>query len=188
MIKNSYDFCIGSNQPKLRKKLTNILIEGGFHASGEGKDTPEFLRALRTIQPWLAVIDTSLPPGNIEQLAEIIENDTLAAAIYINTSGVDLDLYVQLNWPVDAPVLTAVAETVCSEFVHKKKLRKEIEELENKLYERKLIEKAKGVLAKIYKLNEDEAYKLLRKSSMEQRISMTEISAKVIKNPDSLSS
>ena len=188
MIKNGYDFCIGSNKPNLRKSVTTILTGTGFHSSGERESIPDFLRLLRQVQPWLAVIDTALPPGNIEQLADIIENDALAAAVYINTSGADLRLHVQLPWPVEASVLTAVAETMCNEFAHKKKLHKEIEQLQNKLFERKLIEKAKGILANLYNLSEDEAYRLLRQSSMQKRISMAEMSSKIINDPGSLSS
>ncbi len=187
MGRNSYDYCIGTNNPTLRRSLTAMLSAAGFYSSGEGKSVPAFLRTLRTVQPWLAVIDTGLPPGNIEHLASIIEYDGLAAAIYINTSGIDMDLYVQINWPVESAVLTAVAEAVCSEFAHKKKLQKKIEDLQKKLNDRKYIEKAKAILTKHYKLNEEEAYTMLRNSSMKQRISIAEISNRIIDDPAYLS-
>ncbi len=186
MANNNYDFCIGTNKPALKRTLASMLAEAGFYSSGEAKNIPDYLRTLRTVQPWLAVIDTSLPPGNIEQLADIIENDGLAAAIYINTSGVDLDLYVQLKWPVETSVLTAVAEVVCNEFAHKKKLQKEINNLQRKLSERKNIEKAKGIISKKYKLTEEEAYQALRKSSMKNRTTAAEMSKQIIENPDCL--
>ncbi len=183
MINNRYDFCIGTNKQGLQRTVTAILSEAGFHSSGVGRNIPDLLRTLRKVQPWLTVVDTALPPGNIAQLADIIEEDALSAAIYINTSGADLNLYVQLTWPVETTVLTAVAETVCNEFAHKKKLRKEIEDLQNKLNERKLIERAKGILSRTYNLGENEAYQLLRKSSMKERISTAEMSAKIISDP-----
>ncbi len=187
MAKNSYDYCIGTDKSTLKRQLTAMLSAAGFYSSGAGSNIPGFLRTLRTAQPWLAIIDTGLPPGNIEQLASIIENDGLAAAIYINTSGIDMDLYVQLDLPVEAPVLTAVAEAVCNEFAHKKKLQQEIEGLQKKLNERKDIEKAKGILVTHYKLSEEEAYIMLRNSSMKQRISMAEMSSRIISDPGSLS-
>ncbi len=188
MGRNSYDYCIGTDNPALRRTLTAILSAAGFYSSGQAGSIPTLLRTLRTVQPWLAVIDTALPPGNIEHLASIIEDDSLAAAIYINTSGIDMDLCVQLGWPVEASVLTAVAEAVCNEFAQKKKLQKKIEELQKKLNERRDIERAKGILAKYYDLSEEEAYSLLRNSSMKNRISIAKMSGRIINDPGYFSS
>ncbi len=183
MGNNGYDFCIGTDNATLGRTVTGMLHEAGFHSSGTNKSVPALLRTLRTVQPWLAVIDTALPPGNIEQLASIIENDSLSAAVYINTTGINLDLYVQLKWPVDAPVLTAVAEAVCNEFAHKKRLQQEIEDLQRKLDHRKYIEKAKGLVAEYFKLSEDEAYHLLRRASMEKSISLAALARHIIEEP-----
>ncbi len=180
-----FDFCLGTANPALRKAVVSMLADAGFYASGEAKDIPALLRKLRTLQPWLAVVDTALPPGNVKQLAAIIENDGLAAALYINTTGKTLDNYVQLKWPVETPVLSAVAEAVCNEFAHKKKLQKEIETLQKKLQERKLIEKAKGILMKFHGLDEEEAFELIRKKSMAARISNAETAAGIIERSGS---
>ena len=183
MGKSGYDYCLGSNSLSFRKKVSGMLNKAGFYNSGTSKSIPELLRTLRLVQPWLAIVDTALPPGNIEQLASVIENDSLSAAIYINTTGIDLDIYVQLPWPVEAPVLNAVAEAVCNEFAHKKKLHQEVEILQNKLNQRKIIEKAKGYVQDVCKLNEEEAYQFLRRSSMEKRISLAELAKYVIDDP-----
>lgn len=187
MAENRFDYCVGTASTGLKKTLVTMLNEAGFYPVGEGKNVSSFLRTLRKTQPWLAVIDTALPPGNIEELASIIENDGLAAAIYINTSGTSLDQRVQLSWPVEAAVLTAVAEAVCYEYAQKKKLQKKVDELQKSLKERKTVEKAKGLIASIYKQSEDEAYLILRKYSMNQRITMAEAAARVIADPGSLS-
>ena len=184
MADTHYDYCIGTANTRLKKSLKVMLAEAGFYSSGEADSVPLFLRKLRMVQPWLAVVDTALPPGNIEQLAAIIESDGLAAAIYINPSGIRLDNHVQLSWPVESPVFIAVAKAICNEFVHKKKLQREIENLQRKLHDRKVIEKAKGVLANHYSLSEEDAYRFLQKSSMEKRINMAEMAGKVINEPD----
>ncbi|MDY6827673.1 MAG: ANTAR domain-containing protein [Bacillota bacterium] len=162
-----------------------MLNEAGFYCSGEGKSVPLLLRSLRTVQPWLVIVDTALPPGNIIELADIIEQDCLAAALYINTTGISMNNYVVLEWPVKRAILAAVAETLCSEFTHKKKLRREITALRGKLSERKIIDQAKGIVARIFSLSEEEAYNYLRKKSMESRITMAEVAALIIANPDS---
>ena len=179
------DFCIGTANHNLKKTAIAMLSEAGFYCSGEGKSIPLLLRTLRTVQPWLAVVDTALPPGNILELADIIEYDCLAAAIYINTIGISMNNYVALKWPVESAVLTAVAKALCSEITHKKKLRREITALREKLSERKIIDRAKGIVARVFSLNEEEAYSYLRRTSMERRITIAEMAALIIANPDS---
>lgn len=180
MADNRYDYCIGTANSGFKKTVTAMLAEGRFYSSGEGKNIPEFLRILRLAQPWLAVIDTQLPPGNIKQLASIIEEDAITATLYINTGSADLSGYMLLQWPVEGPVLTAVAEALCLEFAHKKKLQQKIRGLENKLSSRREIEKAKGILMKKMSLDEDSAYRYLQKKSMERRVSMNEMACQII--------
>ncbi|MGB3242449.1 MAG: GAF domain-containing protein [Candidatus Omnitrophota bacterium] len=52
--------------------------------------------------------------------------------------------------------------------------------IEEELETRKKVERAKGILMKEHGLDEDEAYKLLRKSSMDKRVSMKEIADAII--------
>ncbi len=184
MAAQRYDFCIGSADINLKRTLTATLSRAGYHSAGDAKSIPLFLRLLRTVQPWLAVVDTDLPPGNIVELADIIESDGLAAAIYINTAGITMNRYVQLNWPVDPAILTAVANAVCTEFANKKRMHMEIASLQQKLNDRKLVDRAKIILIKINSISEEEAFRFLQKTSMDRRISLAETAGLIIKCPD----
>ncbi len=180
MDKSIFDFCVGSADAGLSKKITALLCEEGFYSSGEAKSIPEFLRLLRLQQPWLAVVDARIPPGKIRQLASIIEEDALAAVLVINTGKETLNGYVQLNWPVESSVLAAVAGTLCLEFTRKKKLQQKIQGLEDKLQERKDIERAKGILMKHMQADEDKAYRYLQKKCMEKQISIGQMAREII--------
>lgn len=185
MVENQHDYCIGTANSSLKKSIISLLSEAGFSCAGESDNIPFLLRKIRTVQPWFAVIDTALPPGNIEQLASIIESDGLTASIYINYKGTGIDKYVQINWPIEATALPAVARAVCNEFYRKQKLQKEIEALNKKLHTRKAVDKAKNMLAKNFSLNEEEAYRLIQKASMDRRLDMADTAAEIIKNPQS---
>jgi AmiR/NasT family two-component response regulator len=64
--------------------------------------------------------------------------------------------------------------------IHNRKLIEEKESLTTKLEERKFVERAKGILMKERGLSEDEAYRKMRKQSMDSRKSMKEIAEAVI--------
>ncbi|SRR5258708_6922372 len=59
-------------------------------------------------------------------------------------------------------------------------LERKVNNLENQLQERKLIEKAKGILMKAKQINEEEAFHFLRKEAMNKRKSMKEIAEAVL--------
>jgi response regulator NasT len=48
------------------------------------------------------------------------------------------------------------------------------------LAERKLVEKAKGIVMQQRKLSEDEAYSALRKMAMDQNLALAEVARRVI--------
>ncbi|TDF93722.1 ANTAR domain-containing response regulator [Paenibacillus piri] len=56
----------------------------------------------------------------------------------------------------------------------------QIEQLQEKLDERKLIERAKGILAKTTGMSEDEAFKYLRNKAMKERKKMAVISGTIV--------
>lgn len=72
----------------------------------------------------------------------------------------------------------AVVKIIASAF-EKIVLERKVGYLENKLAERKIIEKAKGILMKEKNLTEKEAYELLRKEAMSKRKTIKEISEAV---------
>lgn len=183
MDQGKFDFCIGTADLNLKRQLIGILSAAGFNSTGSAASTPELLRLLRSVQPWLAVIDVNIPPGNLEQLASIIEEDGLAAAVYVGVISPPLEQQIRLPWPVDAPVLTAVAEALCLEFARKKNLRREIGQLKQKLADRREIEKAKGILTRKFSITEEEAFRYLRNYSMKARITLVEAARSVMIDP-----
>jgi uroporphyrinogen-III synthase len=59
-------------------------------------------------------------------------------------------------------------------------LEQKVNQLENKLEERKIIERAKGILMKIRNINEDDAFRFIRKEAMNKRKSLKEISEAIL--------
>jgi signal transduction protein with GAF and PtsI domain len=75
--------------------------------------------------------------------------------------------------------MEAMVQIIASAF-EKVILQRKVGYLQNKLDERKAIEKAKGLLMKFKKIAENDAYKLLRDEAMKKRKTMKEIADAVI--------
>jgi len=79
----------------------------------------------------------------------------------------------------DIDLLSTVANQAAVA-IHNTELMVRTKVVQEELETRKKVEKAKGILMKAQDLTEDEAYKMLRKASMDKRVSMKEISDAVI--------
>jgi len=66
---------------------------------------------------------------------------------------------------------------------HEDKLRSKLQDLEQHLADRKLIEKAKGLLMEQERISEDAAFRLMRSRSMAYRISMAKLAGCLQKRP-----
>ncbi len=60
------------------------------------------------------------------------------------------------------------------------RMRQEIEAAQTELSERKLIERAKGILMRTRKLSEEEAYQLLRKTAMNQSRKIAQVAESLV--------
>jgi response regulator NasT len=76
--------------------------------------------------------------------------------------------------------LKPLVEVAIARFREFQALRQELAETRSKLAERKVIEKAKGLLMQKKQLNEQEAYQALRKMAMDRNQRLGEVAQNVI--------
>ncbi|UPQ89984.1 ANTAR domain-containing response regulator [Vibrio sinaloensis] len=62
----------------------------------------------------------------------------------------------------------------------------EIEQLESRLEDRKLIERAKGLLMKLHQVDEDAAYQAMRKSAMQSSQSLAQVARNLLQTMEAL--
>ena len=80
------------------------------------------------------------------------------------------------------PVMTAAI----ARFNMVRRIRDELNETKRALEERKLIDRAKGLLMKARGLSEDDAYGLLRKTAMDQGLKITDVARALVTSADLL--
>ena len=86
--------------------------------------------------------------------------------------------YVVDGWAPER--LTPIIEAAVARFDAHDALRKELVSTRAKLNERKVIEKAKGIVMQQRRLSEGEAYAALRKMAMDQNLALAEVARRVI--------
>jgi AmiR/NasT family two-component response regulator len=85
------------------------------------------------------------------------------------------------------PRVEALApDLLIAPFARFQELRAELDKAKASLAERKLVERAKGILMKSRGCGEDEAYTAMRKMAMDQKLRLAEVANKIIAAADLL--
>lgn len=79
-----------------------------------------------------------------------------------------------------------VLDVAFARFQHEETLRRELANARTQLTERKVIDRAKGLLMSRQKLSEDEAYALLRRTAMDRGLRVAEVAQRLIDVADLL--
>jgi two-component system, response regulator PdtaR len=141
-----------------------------------------------TLSPDLVVMDIRMPHlDGLEAAAQIHRErpvPIILVTAYSDAETIarvkDIPVFHYLVKPVSAGQLAAaieVARVRHEEWLHG---RRESEELRRKLDERKLIERAKGILMEREGLSESAAYKVLQRTSQSRNMSMAELSRSLL--------
>ena len=73
-----------------------------------------------------------------------------------------------------------VVDVAIARFAQFQDLRSQLDKAKTTLAERKLVEKAKGILGKRWRCDEEDAYRLMRKMAMDQKLKLVDIANKII--------
>ena len=176
------------DEPLLRMDTKDILESHGYEIIGEASDGFEAVEMCKKHKPDLVIMDIEMPILDGIKAGKIICKENLAGGVLLLTSFEDKE-YVEKAKSIGAYgylVKTASEKSLiptiemCLNKVNEfEKMKKDLEKVNSKLNERKLVERAKGILIREFKISEDEAYTRIRKLSMDRRTTMAEI-AKII--------
>ena len=95
-------------------------------------------------------------------------------------SAIDAGVTAYIVDGIDPAKLDSILEISIEQFKKHKKLINDLAETKCKLADRKDIEKAKVLLMQMQTLTEDQAFQLLRKNAMSHRMTMGEMSRRLL--------
>ncbi|BCM24132.1 ANTAR domain-containing response regulator [Methyloradius palustris] len=176
------------NHAERAAPLTQLLSDAGYNVIGRLSDTANLHDAVSALQPDVVIIDTESPSRDtLEHL--IVMNSNAPRPIVMFTHDGDRDKIREATKAgVSAYVVGGLAgdrlrpimDAAIARFEEFKSLRLELNEANSKLSERKVVEKAKGLLMKQRGISEDEAYGMLRNMAMKQNIRLATLAEQVV--------
>jgi response regulator NasT len=168
--------------------VERALKESGDHLVEVSSGTGHLLDLLRLMQPDVLIVDLDLPDRDtIEQLRVATAEMPRPIVMFVDQSDTDA-MRAAVSAGVSAYVVDGlqakrvkpIIDVAVARFQEFDTLRRELELAKTSLAERKLIDRAKGILMRARGLSEDEVYALLRRKAMNEQKKVVEIAQSVI--------
>ena len=174
--------------------LRLMLEQVGYTVVAEVFEPRKIYEAVKTRTPDVIIIDTDSPSRDtLEHIALLSEKDPRPIVMFSSDRASDT-IREAVQAGVSAYIVDGLAaervqpiiEVAMARFESFQAVRTELAQVKSKLSERKIVEKAKGVLMKARSIGEDEAYAALRKMAMERSLTIGEVSRQFLAVSDLL--
>lgn len=169
-----------------------ILLEG-LRASGLTcvewvKDTRGLSERIFQLDPDVILIDLEDPNRDVlEQMFQVSREVRRPIAMFVDSSdsqsisqAVDAGVSAYIVDGLKSERVRSIVDMTVSRFNAFSKLHKELAEAKNALQDRKILERAKGILMTQRGIGEGEAYALLRKTAMNKGQKISDIASSIV--------
>ena len=179
---------IAEDETIIRLDLKELLEEEGYEVVGETGRGDEAVELVRRLEPDLAILDIKMPGLDGLSAASRITSERLAAVLIL-TAFSQRDLVEQardagalayLVKPFQKSDLIPAIELALGRHRELLSLEKGVDDLTERLEERKLVDRAKGRLMDTHKLSEQDAWRFLQQQAMSNRVKVGEIARRVV--------
>jgi response regulator NasT len=172
--------------------LGEALTAAGHEVIATLSSPLELLRAVDALRPDVIVIDTESPTRDVlEHVVIVSQSSPRPIVMFASDAGgtairdaVRAGVSAYIVDGLDASRVNSIVEVACARFEEYQRefqrLKIELAEANLKLSERKLVERAKGLLMQSRGLSEDEAFHSLRKLAMSKKLRLGDVAKQVI--------
>jgi response regulator NasT len=180
--------------PERADILRDGLRRAGYEVSASLSSPVSLLATIEQLKPDVIVIDTESPSRDVLEHLVVLTQHTPRPVVMFSSDGAPETIREAVRAGVSAYVvdgldpnrIRAIVDVAIAQFEDFQRLREELAQANLKLAERKLVERAKGLLMKRRSLDEQAAYALLRKFAMDRKLRLGEVAQQLIDAADLL--
>ncbi len=191
-MESSFKIAIVDENPLRAAILEEGLREAGLRNVVRIAERTNLLARLTTVDPDVILIDLESPSRDVlEQMFQVSRVVKRPVAMFVDQSDA-----ASIQAAVDAGVSAYVVDGLkkeriknildmsISRFKAFSRLQDELDRTKTALGERKLIDRAKGILMRAKNLPEEEAYALLRRTAMNEKRRIADIAQSIVTAAD----
>ncbi len=167
--------------------LEKKLVAQGYSVTNTAKSKTNIQSLVANNDTDIVIFNIDSPKKYFQDIHYLNQNQTLPIIIFAADDTTDT-----INQIVKAGVsayvvngletsrINSIITIAVARFKEQQRLKTELEKTKSKLEERKLIDRAKGILIKARGFTEDDAYHTLRKLAMDRNIAIGEMAKNII--------
>ncbi len=180
---------IVDDEPITRMDLSDMLQELGFDVVGEAADGFDAIELCRAKHPDVVLMDVKMPIFDGLTASETLLSEGLARCVVLLTAFNDRDVIARagkagvtgyLVKPIDQRSLLPTIEVAYEQSQRLWEARKEAREAQQKVQEERIIHKAQQYLAKSQGCSQADAYRQMRKTAMDKRLTLAALAQKIL--------
>jgi two-component system, response regulator PdtaR len=186
---------IAEDEPIIALALAERLRRLGHDPIGPARDGIEAMEAARAHRPDLYLFDIDMPRLDGLRAAQALADEGLRRPVVVLTGVEDPGLVdrsvssgvsAYLTKPIDDRQLDAALRLAAAQHRELLELEAEVQRARQSLAERKLIDRAKGLLMDALQLSEEEAFARLQRAARNRNARLPEVAQEVIDQRDVL--
>ncbi len=179
---------IAEDEAIIRLDLKELLVEEGYDVVGETGRGDEAIELVREQQPDLVILDIKMPGLDGLSAARHVAGERMAAVLILTAfsqrelveQARDAGALAYLVKPFQKSDLIPAIEIALGRFAEMTLLDRDINELQERLDARKLIDRAKGRLMDDHGLTEADSWRFLQQQAMSNRVRVDDIAHRVL--------
>jgi AmiR/NasT family two-component response regulator len=179
---------LAHSNPGQREELRKALTELGHEVVCDCDSCHQMISAVRSAPPDLIVTGVDLADGDgIQTLVGLADDYAIPAIVVTKRTSLEVveramldHVMAYLIEPVEVREVKPTIHLVLKRFEEFQELQNEVQSLRDALNDRKVIERAKGLLMKQENIDEDTAYKKLRRMATDGRIRLVEVAQSLL--------
>jgi response regulator NasT len=180
---------IAEDDPLIAAGMNERLRSLGHEPLGPASDGDEAIHLARTDPPDLYLFDIEMPHRDGIEAASQLTKEGLRRPVVVVT-GVDdptliersiaIGVSAYLTKPVDSRELQAALELAAARHAEFLALEAEVDRAQQALEDRKLVERAKGLLMTALGLSEQDAFHRLQLTARERNLKLADVAARIV--------
>ena len=186
---------IAEDDPIIGLALSERLRSLGHEPLGPAGDGSEAIALARAESPDLYLFDVEMPNVDGLEAAATLARAGLRRPVVVVT-GVDDPTLIDraiatgvsayLTKPVDSRELEAALALAAARHAEFEALEAEVDRAQQALEDRKLVERAKGLLMSALGLSEQDAFRRLQRTARERNLKLAQVAAQIVEQQDLL--
>jgi two-component system, response regulator PdtaR len=180
---------VAEDDPLIALALVERVRSLGHEPVGPARDGAEAIELARETSPDLYLFDVEMPHVDGLEAAAQLSNEGLRRPVVIVTGVEDESLIERsiatgvsayLTKPIDTRELSAAIGLAAARHEEFTQLEADVERVQQALEDRKVVERAKGLLMSALDLSEQDAFKRLQQTARERNLRLADVAARIV--------